>query len=182
MPRTINLAMKYTLLPFALCLSCFIQAQSVADLDQKNGYKDITFNMPFDSLQKVLKIKKAPYQDKDIDAPRYVINEKKYSSIADIPVEAQLQVYDNRILSVVLKLESWAKQGDELVKIFTELYGKPEKLVSIDESYLWKGAEVELYASELTYGMGMIIILSTANQQYYEGKLKEKAKNKSADF
>lgn len=171
------------------CLSFFLiihlggLAQSVIELDNKNGYKDITFDMPFDSLSQKLPFRKDLYQAPGRNEIRYTIREKKYTSINEIPVEPTFTVYKNKITTITLKVSNWNRYETSTVSMFTALYGEPVKSGAVEKNYVWEGSIVRLSITEsYVYKFGLIIIQSTENIEAKKKDEEIEARKKGSDF
>jgi hypothetical protein len=156
-----------------------IFAQSISDLDDKNGYKDLTFSL---SLETIIKKTNAKLQGwlstKELDA--YTIRNKEYEKFGNFSGTILLFKAKKDTLIHTIYFNDNKKgiaEFKELIMFFQSLYGMETDKDTYN--YIWKGVKVELilsydYIQEKT---SFDIINLEAENRYEEEK--EKIRNET---
>jgi hypothetical protein len=134
--------------------SCF--SQSIQELDNQNGYKDLKFDMPIDSILIKTKAKKSSFQaPNEAESTIYDVENKKYKKIGKLCAEITIVEFnrDSSVASLFFTMDKYNKnEYTYLASYFTALYGKPTKEDDVKNIYQWRGRKVMLtlsYSDEL---------------------------------
>lgn len=137
--------MNRKILLLIMLLPLISKAQSLEDLDLKFGYKDITFDMPSDSVLKAIKARSYLTGKTEKFITYYLPS--AYRTFSDFKCQAYLMVQRNTKLlhAFYLTLNNPDKENfRKLIIFFTNLYGAPTETSDVYHTALWKGAKVEL--------------------------------------
>lgn len=145
--------MKFILLLSVLFpVYCF--SQSIQNLDHENGYKDLKFDMPFDSILTKTKAKKSSSQATD-EFTTYNVENKKYKKVGKLSAEITIieSNRDSSLMDVFFAMGKYSKNKYAyLASYFISLYGKPTKEDDINHIYQWRGDKIMIiltYSDEL---------------------------------
>ena len=139
--------MKYLLL-LVILFPFYSFSQSIKDLDNQNGYKDLKFTMPLDSILKKANAKK---NDNDIlAASSYDVQNSKYKKLGKFRAkEVSIFTYDSRYLVEFFFTMDKHDRNEylELISYFRSLYGEPTIKDEKNNTYKWKGSKVMIALS-----------------------------------
>ena len=166
----------------AMLISSSIMSQTVADLDEKNGYKNIQLGMTIDSLAKLYNLKNKKGVLDTADA--YSISDKNIMKFGDYTLD-NIMVYnyrkENRVYMIFMSVAGREKDYTykSLKEFFTTLYGPPQR--GDYKNAEWTGAAVRLtlmynYYPESLYVALQHIELNEKVKKEREEKIKEKGK------
>ena len=140
--------MKFILL-LSVLFPCYCFSQSVQELDNQNGYEDLKFDMPIDSILIKTKAKKSAFQATD-EATTYDVENKKYKKIGKLSAEITIVEFnrDSSLASFFFTMDKYNKnEYTYLASYFTALYGKPTKEDDVQNIYQWRGRKVMIILS-----------------------------------
>jgi len=128
-------------------------AQSIAELEKRNGFKDIQLGTPADSVNGV-KMKKEFKEKDQYPAKLYEVSHPDYERIGEVKVkEISLKSYRDMIYEISVTTE----KDPRLMKALESLYGKAEYDIK-NQIYFWKSDSIVLkfqatgkHHLELTY-------------------------------
>lgn len=130
---------KYLLYFFLLHISISLFGQDIAELEKRNGFKDIKLGSIADSVKGV-KFKKEFKEKDDFPAKLYSVSHPDYSQIGEVKVkDIELKAYKD----LIYEIRVLAQKDTRLMKALESLYGKAEYNI-IQELYFWKGRDIFL--------------------------------------
>jgi hypothetical protein len=144
---------QLALLSLASVIGFRAAAQSVAELEKRNGFKDIRLAANADSV-KGAKIKKEFKEKDQYPAKLYEVKHPDYEKIGEVKVkEVALKSYKDMIYEISVITE----KDPRLMKALESLYGKAEYDI-LNQIYFWKSDSIVLkfqatgkHHLELTY-------------------------------
>lgn len=154
-------------------------SQSINDLDEKNGYKDLSFSLPLETILKKTNAKLQGWlSTKELDC--YTIRNSDYEKFGNFTGTILLfkSKKDTLIHTIYFSVnKKGASEFKELILFFQSLYGNETDKDTYN--YTWKGVKVQLvlsydYIEEKT---SIDIINLEAESRYQEEK--EKVRNKT---
>lgn len=128
--------------PLTLLLILFSivsHAQKIAELEKRNGFKDLKLGMPIDSV-KGYKLRKEFKEQDEFDAKLYSVENPLYASIGEVKINAvELKTYKDQ----VYQIHVIADKDPRLMKALESIYGSAEYDMK-RETYFWKGQTLVL--------------------------------------
>ncbi|MBL7874919.1 MAG: hypothetical protein JNL53_04605 [Cyclobacteriaceae bacterium] len=156
----------YTLLFLFLCLN--LLSQDLAELDKRNGFKEIKLGFPIDSVKNAV-FKKDIIERKEFQAKVYETEYPDYMTIGDVPVKKiSLKTYKD----LIYEIDVTTAKDPKVMRGLEKSYGKATYSIRI-ESYYWKAETLSLVYKghrkdvKLTYRSGPVI------RMMYEDKGKQ---------
>lgn len=127
--------LRITLLLIAFACALAATAQNVAELERRNGFKDLKLGMHIDSVKGEKKFKK-DFQEQDEFAARlYSVEHPDYESIGEVPVNRiEVKTYKDEVYHIQVV----ADKDPRLMKALESIYGSSEYDLK-KETYFWKG-------------------------------------------
>ena len=126
------------LLLFLLC-SVSAYSQDLAELDRRNGFKDIRLGAVIDSMQGY-KLQKEFKEHDEYPAKLYTIENPAYESVGEVKVhKVELKTYKDAIYEIRVL----ASKDPRLMKALESLYGKADYDMKND-TYFWKTDSIVL--------------------------------------
>lgn len=123
--------LKFVLLFIGISTRCF--CQDLAELDRRNGFKDIKLGYPIDSV-KGYKLQKEFKEKDEYPAKLYEVEHPDYERIGEVKVnKVELKTYKD----LVYEIKVVAAKDPRLMKALESLYGKADYDVKND-TYFWK--------------------------------------------
>ena len=119
--------------------------QSTTELDNKFGYKDLKFDMPFDTITKKSKARKISFEKEPF--VYYEIRNTEYKSFASHVATIYLVQYkvDSSLYAFLFYFDKKDKtEFTDLIVLFTSLYGEPTEKDVYSYIYNWKGSLCEI--------------------------------------
>jgi len=114
-------------------------AQSLEELEKRNGFKDIHLGEIADSVKGV-KLKKEFKEQDQYPAKLFSVSHPDYDRIGEVKVkEIELKAYK----SLIYEIQVVADKDPRLMKALESLYGRPEYDMK-NEMYFWRGEKVLL--------------------------------------
>ena len=125
--------MKLRLLTVLLIVSASIsQAQDLAELSRRNGFKDIRLGMPIDSI-KGAEFKKDMKEKNEFPVKLYEVKNSEYKSIGEVSVKkVELKTYKDLIYEIRVITE----KDTRLMKAMMKSFGEPKYIIPTD-TYNW---------------------------------------------
>lgn len=146
----------YTLLFLFVSLSLY--SQDLAELDNRNGFKEIKLGYPIDSV-KGLVFKKDIIERKEFSAKVYETEHPDYLLIGDVPVKKiSIKAYKD----LIYEIDVTTAKDPKVMRGLEKSYGKATYSIRI-ESYYWKAENLSLVYKghrkhvSLTYRSGPVI-------------------------
>jgi hypothetical protein len=116
-----------------------IRAQKIAELDRRNGFKDLKLGMAIDSV-KGYKLKKEFKERDEFEAKLYAVENENYNLIGEVPVNrVAVKTYKNLIYQIQIVTD----KDTRIMKALESIYG----LAEYDhkrETYFWRGQSLVL--------------------------------------
>jgi len=127
--------LKYTLLLCCITLGFAATSQDIAELERRNGFKDLKLGIPVDSVKGEKKLKKEFKEKDEFPAKLYTVEDPSYDRIGEIPVsKIEIKTYKD----LVYQIHVITNKDPRLMKALESVYG----LAAYDmkkETYFWKG-------------------------------------------
>lgn len=118
---------------FFFIISHYCFSQSAAELEKRNGFKDIRLGMAIDSV-KGYKLKKEFREKNEYPAKLFEVEHEDYASIGEVKVhKVELKTYKD----LIYEINIIAAKDPRLMKALESLYGKSEYDMK-NETYFWK--------------------------------------------
>jgi hypothetical protein len=130
----------HRLLTLILALVTFIcSGQKIAELEKRNGFKDLKLGMPIDSVKGV-KLKKEFKEKEEFDAKLYSVENPLYAAIGEVKINnVELKTYKDEVYQIHIV----ADKDPRLMKALESIYGIAEYDMK-RETYFWKGKSMVL--------------------------------------
>ena len=121
-------------------LTCFAaSAQKIAELEKRNGFKDLMLGMAIDSV-KGSKLRKEFKEKEEFDAKLYSVENPLYATIGEVKINAvELKTYKDQVYQIHVV----ADKDPRLMKALESIYGIAEYDMK-RETYFWKGQSLIL--------------------------------------
>jgi hypothetical protein len=112
-----------------------LQAQDIAELERRNGFKDLKLGLPIDSLKGDKKLKKEFREQEQFPAKLYAVEHPDYEKIGEVHVnKVEVKTYHD----LVYQIHVVADKDPRLMKALESIYG-PADYDLKKETYFWKG-------------------------------------------
>jgi hypothetical protein len=129
-----------------------VRAQNSAELNKRNGFKNIKLGYPIDSVKGYL-FKQDLKEKGEFPVKQYTVDHEDYKKIGDVAVQdIQLLTYQNLIYKIFVTTD----KDPRLMKALEKAFGKATFVVR-SGTYNWKAENLSLYflagksSIELTY-------------------------------
>jgi hypothetical protein len=127
--------LKYTLLFVTILTGFALKAQDIAELERRNGFKDLKLGLPIDSLKGEKKLKKEFREQEQFLAKLYGVEHPDYEKIGEVRVnKVEVKTYHD----LVYQIHVIADKDPRLMKALESIYG-PADYDLKKETYFWKG-------------------------------------------
>ena len=124
--------MRKFVLPILL-ISIQSFSQDIAELDKRNGFKDIKLGYPIDSVTGY-KLQKEFKEKDEFPAKLYNVENPDYEKIGEVKVnKVELKTYND----LIYEIKVVANKDSRLMKALESLYGEADYDVKND-TYFWK--------------------------------------------
>lgn len=150
--------MKFALLFLLFLIPASLPAQDLAELERRNGFKEIKLGLPIDSI-KAAAFKKDIIERKEFPAKVYETEHPDYMTIGDVPVKKiELKTYQG----LIYEIDVITPKDPKVMRGLEKSYGKATYSIRT-ESYYWKGTTLSLVYKghrkdiRLTYRSGPVI-------------------------
>lgn len=121
---------SFILFLFSLCISSF--AQNTAELDRRNGFKDIKLGTHIDSL-KGAEFKKDIKEKNEFPAKSYEVVNDEYKNIGEVKVKkVEVKTYKDLIYEIIVITD----KDTRLMKGMIKSFGEPKYILTTD-TYNW---------------------------------------------
>lgn len=132
--------LKCTLLLIVLGTALSTSGQNIAELDRRNGFKDLKLGMHIDSVRGEKKLKKEFREQDEFLATLYSVEHPDYEKIGEVPVtRVEVKTYKDE----VYQIDIIADKDPRLMKALESIYG-PSEYDLKQETYFWKGEKLIL--------------------------------------
>ncbi len=127
--------LKQILLLLTLAVCAMAHAQDIAELERRNGFKDLKLGIPVDSVKGELKLKKSFLEQNQFDANLYTVEHPDYRRIGEVGVrKIEIKTYKDLIYQIHVVTD----KDPRLMKALESIYG-PSSYDMKRETYFWKG-------------------------------------------
>lgn len=131
--------MKNTFILLALMVSLATFAQDMAELDRRNGFKDLKLGTPIDSV-KGASFKKDIKEKNEIPVKLYEIQNQEYESIGEVKVKkVEVKTYKDYVYEIIVI----TNKDTRLMKGMERSFGKPTYIL-VTDTYNWKTDNLSL--------------------------------------
>lgn len=132
-----NMKFRFSAVLFLLAAS--VQAQDLAELSRRNGFKDIQLGVSIDSI-KGTKFKKDIKEKNEFPAKLYEVRHDDYKSIGEVSVKnIELKTYKDLIYEIRVITE----KDTRLMKAMMKSFGEPKYIIPTD-TYNWVAENLSL--------------------------------------
>jgi hypothetical protein len=108
--------------------------QNIAELEKRNGFKDIKLGMLVDSVQGV-KLKKEFKEKDEFPAKLYAVENPDYAKIGEVPInKVEIKSYKDQLYQIHVVTD----KDPRLMKALESIYGRADYDLK-KETYFWKG-------------------------------------------
>ncbi|MEO5602476.1 MAG: hypothetical protein ABIR06_16260 [Cyclobacteriaceae bacterium] len=127
--------MLKSLLIFLLLTGFTATSQDIAELERRNGFKDLKLSMPVDSIKGEKKFKKDFNEQNQYPSKLYTYEDPDYIKIGEIPIsKIEFKTYKNLIYQIHVVTD----KDTRLMKALESIYGTADYDMK-KETYFWKG-------------------------------------------
>ena len=126
---------KFTLLLFLFASTLTLSAQDIAELERRNGFKDLKLGSPLDSVKGEVKLRKELKEQGEFPSKLYSVENPEYAKIGEIPVsKVEFKTYKD----IVYQIHVVTDKDPRLMKALESIYGGADYDLK-KETYFWKG-------------------------------------------
>lgn len=130
---------KIALLLFVVASSITGYGQNLAQLEKRNGFKDIKLGATVDSLKGV-KLKKEFMEKNEFPAKLYTVDHPDYAKIGEVDINSiEVKTYKDLIYEIIVITDKDLR----MMKAMESLYGKSDYDLK-RETYFWKTENIVL--------------------------------------
>jgi hypothetical protein len=127
--------LKFTALLLFTLAHLTTNGQDIAELERRNGFKDLKLGMAIDSVQGEIKLKKEFKERNEFQAKLYSFDNPDYVKIGEIPVsKIEFKTYKDLIYQIHVVTD----KDTRLMKALESVYGVADYDMK-KETYFWKG-------------------------------------------
>lgn len=131
--------MKHILLATFISAGSSVLSQDLAELDRRNGFKDLKLGSRLDSV-KGAEFKKDFKEKNEFPAKLYGVENDEYKSIGEVKVKkVEVKTYKDRVYEIVVITH----KDTRLMKGMEKSFGKPIYILPTD-TYNWKTEKMSL--------------------------------------
>lgn len=127
--------LKYTLLLSFLTTALLVNGQDIAELERRNGFKDLKLGVSIDSIKGERKFKKEFKEQNEFVSKLYTLEDPEYAKIGEIPI-SRIEIKSYKDL--VYQIHVVTDKDPRLMKALESVYG-PADYDLKKETYFWKG-------------------------------------------
>ena len=127
--------LKLTLLLVTISFAFVAAGQDIAELERRNGFKDLKLGMHIDSVKGEKKLKKEFKEQGEFPSHLYSVAGADYESIGEISVKkVEVKTYKD----LVYQIDVVTDKDPRLMKALESVYGIADYDIK-RETYFWKG-------------------------------------------
>ena len=131
--------MKRLFLVACVVASFPLSGQDLAELDRRNGFKDLKLGTPIDSV-KGAGFKKDIKEKNEFPAKLYDIDNDEYRTIGEVKVKkVEVKTYKDRVYEIIVV----TNKDTRLMKGMEKSFGKPTYII-VSDSYNWQTKNLSL--------------------------------------
>jgi uncharacterized protein YukJ len=170
--------LKYTLLIATLACHLVSNGQDIAELERRNGFKDLKLGIPFDSVKGEKKFKKEFKEQNEFVSKLYTVEHADYEKIGEVSVnKVEIKTYND----LVYQIHVVADKDPRLMKALESIYG-PADYDLKKETYFWKGNTLILKFRSFSRNQLEMIFSSYLVQQMMKDDKGKKVEDIADDF
>jgi hypothetical protein len=126
---------RYTLLLVTLVTGFAVSAQDIAELERRNGFKDLKLGLPIDSVKGEKKFRKEFLEQDEFVSRLWSVAHPDYERIGEIAVsKVEVKTYKDLVYQIHIVTD----KDPRLMKALESIYG-PADYDLKKETYFWKG-------------------------------------------
>lgn len=127
--------LKYSLLLIILATCFSATSQDIAELERRNGFKDLKLGIPLDSVKGEKKLKKEFKEQGEFLSRLYGVEHPDYKKIGEVGVNrVEIKTYND----LVYQIHVVTDKDPRLMKALESIYGTADYDIK-KETYFWKG-------------------------------------------
>lgn len=127
--------LRYTLLSIIILTTLAASGQDIAELERRNGFKDLKLGMPIDSVKGEKKFRKEFKEKDEFVSKLYSVEHADLQKIGEIAVsKVEIKTYND----LVYQIHVVTDKDPRLMKALESIYG-PADYDLKKETYFWKG-------------------------------------------
>jgi hypothetical protein len=127
--------LKFTLLLLLTTSALTVKGQDIAELERRNGFKDLKLGIHLDSVKGEVRLRKELLQQDEFPAKLYSVEHTAYATIGEIPVKkVEFKTYKD----IVYQINVTTDKDPRLMKALESIYGSADYDLK-KETYFWKG-------------------------------------------
>jgi hypothetical protein len=127
--------LRFTLLLIILAPALTASGQDIAELERRNGFKELKLGIRLDSVKGEVKLKKELKEQGEFPAKLYSVEHPQFASIGEIPVSrVEFKTYKD----IVYQIHVVTDKDPRLMKALESIYGGADYDLK-RETYFWKG-------------------------------------------
>ena len=131
--------MKHLFLPLFFVSILAAHGQNLAELDRRNGFKDLKLGTHIDSV-KGAEFKKETKEKNEFPAKLYEVDNEDYKSIGEVRVKkVEVKTYKDHVYEIIVI----TNKDTRLMKGMEKSFGKPLYIL-VTDSYNWKTDSLSL--------------------------------------
>ena len=132
--------LKFTLHLLLLTIALAVRGQDIAELERRNGFKDLKLGISIDSVKGEKKFKKEFKEQGEFVAKLYTVEDPDYDKIGEIPIsKIEIKTYKD----LVYQIHVITDKDTRLMKALESVYGQADYDLK-KETYFWKGQTLVL--------------------------------------
>lgn len=126
---------RSSLLLIIIAQTFAVNGQDIAELERRNGFKDLKLGIPLDSVKGEVKLKKELKEQGEFPARLYSVEHPDFASIGEIPVsKVEFKTYKD----IIYQIHVVTDKDPRLMKALESIYGGSDYDLK-KETYFWKG-------------------------------------------
>lgn len=127
--------LRYNLILLAFATFFTASGQDIAELERRNGFKDLKLGLAIDSVKGEKKFKKEFKEQEQFLSRLYSVSHPDYEKIGEIPVnKVEIKTYNDLVYQIHIVTD----KDPRLMKALESIYG-PADYDLKKETYFWKG-------------------------------------------
>lgn len=127
--------LRFTLLLIILAPALAASGQDIAELERRNGFKELKLGIRLDSVKGEVKLKKELKEQGEFPAKLYSVEHPQFASIGEIPISrVEFKTYKD----IVYQIHVVTDKDPRLMKALESIYGGADYDLK-KETYFWKG-------------------------------------------
>jgi hypothetical protein len=132
--------MKFRFLTcFALLITITASSQDIAELERRNGFKDLKLGTAIDSV-KGAEFRKDVKEKNEFPAKLYAVENNQYKNIGEVKVKSvEVKTYKD----IVYQIDVITHKDTRLMKGMMKSFGQPKYILTSD-TYNWVGSNMSL--------------------------------------